>query len=241
MPDRRQRCRRDALAHQPAAALSRHGAGQRAGASRPALGVLTSLMKDKSGDIPWRLRSAVAEDRSSTREAIWSAVRSVALNTVAPTPELDRRMHVSADSKIQRIEVDTLRSSAARGADAGGRARVAGSPRSSIACRGADGAHSGDRGERRQGPQAGRVVPAAAVTTARRRLRALGRASRRRGRSMLKQSGVDTSDWTSTSPCRATIEKAASPSCPRAEAPRSSKVRDAIDRVRDRLKGDAKE
>ena len=74
------------------------------------LGMLTSLMKDKRGDINISLPvgGRLNDPRFEFREAIWSAVRSVAINAIALPVSWIGRMHVSPDSRIERIEVDPL-------------------------------------------------------------------------------------------------------------------------------------
>ena len=87
------------------------------------------------------------------------------------------------------------------------------------------------------------VVPAAAVTPA--PVASPGTLAERRVdvvRSMLKQAGVDTSRLDVNKPVQSDDrEGRIALNVLEPEAPRSSKVRDTIERVRDRLKGDAKE
>ena len=74
------------------------------------LGMLTSLMKNKRGDINVSLPvgGRLNDPRFEFREAIWSAVRSVAINAIALPVSWIGRLHVSPDSKIERIDVDPL-------------------------------------------------------------------------------------------------------------------------------------
>jgi Domain of Unknown Function (DUF748) len=74
------------------------------------LGMLTSLMKNKRGDINVSLPvgGRLNDPRFEFREAIWSAVRSVAINAIALPVSWIGRVHFSQDSRIERIEVDPL-------------------------------------------------------------------------------------------------------------------------------------
>ena len=74
------------------------------------LGTLTALMKDKRGDITVSLPvgGRLSDPRFDLRELIWSAVRTVAVNAITLPVSWIGRVHFTADSKIQRIEVDPL-------------------------------------------------------------------------------------------------------------------------------------
>jgi len=71
------------------------------------LGMLTSLMKDKRGDIilSFPMGGRLGDPRFDFSEAIWSAVRTVAVNAITLPVSWIGRVHFSADSKIERIEV----------------------------------------------------------------------------------------------------------------------------------------
>jgi uncharacterized protein involved in outer membrane biogenesis len=74
------------------------------------LGTLTALMKDKRGDITVSVPvgGRLSDPRFDLRETIWRAVRTVAVNAITLPVSWIGRVHLSADSKIQRIEVDPL-------------------------------------------------------------------------------------------------------------------------------------
>jgi hypothetical protein len=74
------------------------------------LGTLTSLMKDRRGDIRISLPvgGRLNDPRFDLRDTIWSAVRTVALNAITLPVSWIGRVQVSADSKIQKIHVDPL-------------------------------------------------------------------------------------------------------------------------------------
>ena len=74
------------------------------------LGMLTSLMKDRRGDINVTLPvgGRLNDPRFEFREAIWSAVRSVAINAIATPVSWIGRVQFSGDSKIERIDVNPL-------------------------------------------------------------------------------------------------------------------------------------
>ena len=74
------------------------------------LGTLTSLMKDRRGDInlSFPIGGRLGDPRFDFREAIWSAVRAVAINAITLPVSWIGRVRMSADSRIERIEVDPL-------------------------------------------------------------------------------------------------------------------------------------
>jgi hypothetical protein len=75
------------------------------------LGMITSLMKDRHGDIRLTLPigGRVNDPRFQLREVIWSTLRNVALKAVTGPVSLIGRVQSSADSRIERIEIDPIR------------------------------------------------------------------------------------------------------------------------------------
>jgi outer membrane protein OmpA-like peptidoglycan-associated protein len=212
------------------------------------LGMLTSLMKDKRGDInvSFPVGGRLSDPRFDFSEAIWSAVRAVAINAVALPVSWIGRMHVSADSKIQRIEVDPLPFEADTAElTPEGQARVARVaafldrlPEVKMALTPVISAN--DVKDLKQDA----VVPAAAVTPE--PVPSSSKLAERRVdvvRSTLKQAGIDTARLEVKKPVQQNdVEGHVALNVLEPEAPRASKVRDTIGRVRDRLKGsDAKE
>src|SRR5205814_8953958 len=74
------------------------------------LGMITSLMKDKRGDITvsFPMGGRLSDPRFDLSEAIWSAVRTVAINAITLPVSWIGRVHFSPDSKIEQIEVDPV-------------------------------------------------------------------------------------------------------------------------------------
>ena len=74
------------------------------------LGLLTTLMKDRRGDITlaFPVGGRLSDPRFDFRDAIWGAVRTVAINAVTLPVSWIGRVHFSADSRIERIEVDPV-------------------------------------------------------------------------------------------------------------------------------------
>jgi uncharacterized protein involved in outer membrane biogenesis len=74
------------------------------------LGLLTTLLKDRRGDISvsFPVGGRLNDPRFDFREAIWTAIRSVAINAVTLPVSWIGRMHFSPDSKIERIQVDPI-------------------------------------------------------------------------------------------------------------------------------------
>ena len=67
-------------------------------------------MKDRRGDITVSVPvgGRLSDPRFDLRETIWSAVRTVAINAITLPVSWIGRVQFSADSRIQRIEVDPL-------------------------------------------------------------------------------------------------------------------------------------
>ena len=74
------------------------------------LGMLTSLMKDKRGDITvaFPVGGRLSDPKFDFSEAISSAVRTVALNAIALPVSWIGRLRVSGDSRIERIDVNPV-------------------------------------------------------------------------------------------------------------------------------------
>jgi hypothetical protein len=74
------------------------------------LGMITSLMKNKQGDINLSLpvRGTLSDPRFDLGETIWSAVRTVAVHAIALPVSWIGRVRVSKDSRIERIDVDPV-------------------------------------------------------------------------------------------------------------------------------------
>jgi Domain of Unknown Function (DUF748) len=74
------------------------------------LGMITSLMKDRHGDIHVALPvgGRVNDPRFDLKELIWSTVRNVALKAVTGPVSLIGRVKTGADSRIERIEIDPI-------------------------------------------------------------------------------------------------------------------------------------
>jgi Domain of Unknown Function (DUF748) len=75
------------------------------------LGMLTSLMKDRHGDIRLALPvgGRITDPRFDFKELIWSTLRTVALKAIAAPVSLIGRVKSSGDSHIERIEIDPIR------------------------------------------------------------------------------------------------------------------------------------
>jgi hypothetical protein len=91
--------------------LARAGAGDEAQAriGLP-LGMLVALMKDARGDIRVTLpvRGRLSDPRFDFSEAIWSTIRHVAVKAVTAPVSWIGRVQLSADSRIERIDVDPI-------------------------------------------------------------------------------------------------------------------------------------
>jgi hypothetical protein len=85
-------------------ASSEDGARKRVGLP---LGMLTSLLKDRRGDIKlaFPVGGRLGDPRFDFGEAIWSAVRTVAINAITLPVSWIGRVHFSGDSRIERIDV----------------------------------------------------------------------------------------------------------------------------------------
>jgi hypothetical protein len=75
------------------------------------LGLIVALMKDRRGDIRVSLPvgGRLSDPRFDFREAMWSAVRTVAARTITLPVSWIGRLHVGSDSRIQKIQVDPVR------------------------------------------------------------------------------------------------------------------------------------
>src|SRR5678815_1657179 len=74
------------------------------------LGMLVALMKDARGDIRVALpvHGRLSDPRFDFSEAIWSTIRNVAVKAIAAPVSWIGRVQVSADSRIERIDVDPI-------------------------------------------------------------------------------------------------------------------------------------
>ena len=74
------------------------------------LGLITTLMKDRRGDITasFPVAGSLSDPRFDFRETIWSAVRSVAINAITLPVSWIGRVHFTSDSRIERIQVDPI-------------------------------------------------------------------------------------------------------------------------------------
>jgi uncharacterized protein involved in outer membrane biogenesis len=74
------------------------------------LGMITALMKNRRGDINISLPMGgrLDDPRFEFREAIWGAVRAVAVNAITLPVSWIGRVRFSGDSRIDRIEVDPV-------------------------------------------------------------------------------------------------------------------------------------
>jgi Domain of Unknown Function (DUF748) len=75
------------------------------------LGMIVALMKDGRGDIKLSVPvgGRLSDPRFNFREAIWGAVRTVAINAITLPVSWIGRVQMSSDSRIERIEVDPVR------------------------------------------------------------------------------------------------------------------------------------
>jgi hypothetical protein len=74
------------------------------------LGLITTLMKDRQGNITlsFPVDGRLSDPQFNFGEAIWSAIRTVAVNTITLPVSWIGRVHFSPDSKIESIEVDPV-------------------------------------------------------------------------------------------------------------------------------------
>jgi hypothetical protein len=75
------------------------------------LGMITSLMKDRHGDIRLALPvgGRVTDPRFDVKELIWSTLRNAALKAITAPVSLIGRVKTSPDAHIQQIEIDPIR------------------------------------------------------------------------------------------------------------------------------------
>jgi hypothetical protein len=74
------------------------------------LGMITSLMKDRRGDInvSFPVGGRLSDPRFDFRETMWTAVRTIAINAITLPVSRIGRVQFSPDSKIQKVQVDPL-------------------------------------------------------------------------------------------------------------------------------------
>lgn len=74
------------------------------------LGLITALMKDRRGDInlSFPVGGRLSDPRFEFREAIWSALRSVAINAITLPVSWIGRVRFASDSRIESIDVDPV-------------------------------------------------------------------------------------------------------------------------------------
>jgi outer membrane protein OmpA-like peptidoglycan-associated protein len=74
------------------------------------LGMLVALMKDSRGDIRVTLpvSGRLSDPRFDFSEAIWSTIRNIAVKAIAAPVSWIGRVQFSADSRIERIDVDPI-------------------------------------------------------------------------------------------------------------------------------------
>jgi hypothetical protein len=75
------------------------------------LGLILALMKDAHGDIRMSVPvgGRLSDPRFDFSEAVWSAVRTVAINAITLPVSWIGRVRLGSDSRIQRVEVDGIR------------------------------------------------------------------------------------------------------------------------------------
>jgi uncharacterized protein involved in outer membrane biogenesis len=74
------------------------------------LGMITSLMKNRRGDIElsFAVGGRLSDPRFDFHDAMWTAIRRVAINAITLPVSWIGRVQYTADSKIRRIDVDPL-------------------------------------------------------------------------------------------------------------------------------------
>jgi uncharacterized protein involved in outer membrane biogenesis len=74
------------------------------------LGLLTTLMKDRRGDITlsFPVGGRLSDPAFDVRETMWSALRSVAINAVTLPVSWIGRVQFTPDSRIEKIQVDPI-------------------------------------------------------------------------------------------------------------------------------------
>jgi uncharacterized protein involved in outer membrane biogenesis len=74
------------------------------------LGLITTLLKDRRGDIvvSFPVGGRLNDPRFDFRDALWSAMRTVAVNAITLPVSWIGRVHFTSDSRIERIQVDPV-------------------------------------------------------------------------------------------------------------------------------------
>jgi uncharacterized protein DUF748 len=74
------------------------------------LGMLTTLMKDKRGDITlsFPIAGSLSDPRFDFSEAIWSSIRKVAVNAITLPVSWIGRVHYTSDQRIDSIEINPV-------------------------------------------------------------------------------------------------------------------------------------
>jgi hypothetical protein len=74
------------------------------------LGLIVALMKDRRGDIHLSLPvgGRLNDPRFDVSDALWTTVRNVAVKTITAPVSWIGRVHVGADSKVQRVDVNPV-------------------------------------------------------------------------------------------------------------------------------------
>jgi len=74
------------------------------------LGLVSTLLKDRRGDIVLSLPvgGRLNDPRFDIRDVFWSAIRTVAVNTITLPVSWIGRVHFTPDSRIERIQVDPV-------------------------------------------------------------------------------------------------------------------------------------
>lgn len=72
--------------------------------------MITALMKNSRGDInvSFPVGGKLSDPRFDFREAMWGAIRTVAINAITLPVSWVGRVKVTQDSRIERIEIDPL-------------------------------------------------------------------------------------------------------------------------------------
>jgi hypothetical protein len=75
------------------------------------LGLIVALMKDSRGDVhvSFPVGGRISDPRFDFTEAIWSAVRTVAVNAITLPVSWIGRVRLGPDSRIQEVQVDPIR------------------------------------------------------------------------------------------------------------------------------------
>jgi Domain of Unknown Function (DUF748) len=74
------------------------------------LGLVTALMKDRHGDIAlaFPVGGRLNDPRFDVRDALWGAMRAVAVNTITLPVSWVGRVHFTPDSRIEGIQIDPV-------------------------------------------------------------------------------------------------------------------------------------